>query len=106
MITLLRWEIHRLYRRFAPYLLYGASTLLIGLMTWGMAQDRKAFRPHAGGAVEIIGDLRNGLFECQAVSVTIAMLLLYLAPVVIGEILGGEGAAGTLRTMLVQPRAR
>ncbi len=106
MITLLRWEIHRLYRRFAPYLLYGASTLLIGLMTWGMAQDRRAFRPRAGGAVEIIGDLRNGLFECQAVSVTIAMLLLYLAPVVIGEILGGEGAAGTLRTMLVRPRAR
>lgn len=106
MITLLRLEWAKLYRRFTPHLVYALAGLLV-LLVLLMLREHGAPQAHAGRHnFELVGDPRNGLLACQTAVSTIAVLLWYLAPVVCGEILGLEGATGTLRTVLTRPRTR
>lgn len=106
MITLIRWELHRFYRRLAPYYLYGALALLVTMVTWGMREFGRFASRGADAGLEVVGDTRNALMVSQGASMTVALLLLYLVPVVVGEIVGGDGATGVLRTVLVRPRRR
>jgi len=54
----------------------------------------------------LTGSPLNAALVCEFVLKSIAQLLPFLAPLVAGEILGSEGATGTLRTILVRPRSR
>lgn len=111
MIVLLRLELLKLYRRFAPYVVYLAIMGLISLMIIGFKVDPPRFLE--GGraqrqveGLQILGSPLNGLLMCEVVLRSLALLLPFLAPIVAGEVLGGEGGAGTLRTILVRPRSR
>lgn len=104
MTNLLRWEWVKLSRRLPPWLPFAALALLIGLLTHGVSRHHHARLDT--GDLEVVGDVRNGLFMAFITARTVSLLVLYLAPVVVGELLGSEGAGGTLRFLLVRPLSR
>lgn len=111
MILLVRQELSKLYRRYPPYVVYLVILFLVGLIVLGFHSEgggRQVQRmlQRAGGGMEFVGDPRNGALICEIVLQSMARLLPYLALFVTGEILAGEGASGTLRTILVRPRSR
>lgn len=111
MILLVRQELAKLYRRLSPYVIYGAICALIALVVLNFKLNPPYFvsGERAGAALpdfQVVGSPLNGLLICEFVFKSLAQLLPFLAPIVAGEVLGAEGAAGTLRTILVRPRSR
>ena len=107
MILLVRQELTKLYRRYAPYVIYALTGLLIVMVVLGIQAHRREMRSgFANPSVEMVGDPTNGLLVCQMVADSISRLLFYLGPVVLGELVGGEAATGTLRTILIRPQSR
>lgn len=111
MITLFRAELCKLYRRYVPYLSYGAILFVLAMILAGIYFSPGHGRVmsglgRAGGDFEAVGDPVNGAMVCQAALEFVARILPLMAPIIVGLLLGGEGGEGTLRTMLVRPRSR
>ncbi|MBI2299974.1 MAG: ABC transporter permease [Armatimonadetes bacterium] len=102
MILLVRHELTKFYRRFTPYVIY--AVILCFKQGGGHHFARAAGR--GAPDYEVVGSPLNGVFLCNMVLVSIALLLPYMALVAAGEVLGVEGSVGTLRTLLVRPRSR
>ncbi len=111
MILRLRHELSKLYRRFTPYVVYGAVVGLVALVILSLHYSPPPWLtdPTRRGKLadmQVMGSPLNGTLACELILKSIARLLPFLAPVVCGEILGAEGATGTLRTLLVRPGSR
>ena len=88
MILLVRQELCKLYRRYAPYVIYALIALLTVLVVIGFRTRRHGSAPGPYMAsVEVVGDPTNGLLICQMIAETVSVLLIYLGPVVVGELL-------------------
>ena len=107
---MLRWEWVKLYRRLTPYVVYAAIAALVGLVLLGFKLNPPEWVSHRADRqlqdFTVTGSPLNAALICEFILKSIAQLLPFLAPLVTGEILGSEGAAGTLRTILVRPRSR
>ncbi len=107
---LIRWELAKLYRRLTPYVIYAAIAALVGLVLLGFKLNPPDFVSHRADRqlqdFTVTGSPLNAALICEFILKSIAQLLPFLAPLVAGEILGSEGATGTLRTILVRPRSR
>jgi ABC-2 type transport system permease protein len=110
MLLLVRQEWYKLWRRFSPYVIFLIIVLLVSLIVFGFKRhppfEHRRHRMEQTGSLMVMGSPLNGLFICHFMLLSIAHTLPFLVPVVVGEILGGEGAAGTLRMILVRPRSR
>ena len=108
MILLVRQELTKLYRRAAPWVIYALTGFLIVLFVLGVKAHHGAMLKGelSNPGVEMVGDPVNGLLICQGVAGTISILLLYYGLFVPGELVGGEAAGGTLRTILIRPQSR
>lgn len=91
-------------------MIYAAIAALVALVLLGFKLNPPDFVAHRADRqmqdFTVTGSPLNAALICEFILKSIAQLLPFLAPLVAGEILGSEGATGTLRTILVRPRSR
>ena len=107
MATQIRLEIFKLARRARSYLGFVALAAMAGLVVLGLAKGRPPFEESFGQGFMTVGSYLNGGFVAWFLLRMAMMFFLPLfACVVAGDLISGEAADGTLRTVLSRPVGR
>ena len=108
MITLIRLEVFKLIRRLRSYLGFGALLAMAGLVVLALALGGDVtFGPSIPQGFGMIGSYQNGGFVAWMLLMMATRFLLPLfACVVVGDMISGEAADGTLRVVLSRPVGR
>lgn len=111
MMRLIRAEIIKLARRPRTYLGFAGSLLLVGIFTLVLryVHPGELVRDLVGDDFEMVGTFLNGLFLARLL-MQIPPVMMFWLPLfvcaVAGDLIAGEAAEGTLRTLLVRPVGR
>lgn len=107
-MTLVRLEIFKLSRKLRTYLGFGALVGLAGLIVLAVAlSDDAGFGVAMPSHLGMFGSIKNGGFVAWLLlKITSIFLLPLFACVIVGDMISGEAADGTLRSMLSRPISR
>lgn len=115
MLRQIRFELFKMSRRPRSYLGFAAFALICFFVTLGVAKGDLGFMPShmaEGAGLSVYGSPANAEFLAWMVigsPVAHAILIMFMpffVSLVFGEILSGESAEGTLRTVLTRPITR
>ncbi len=110
MLTQIRLELFKLVRRPRSYLGFGALGVMSGLVVLGLALGgEESIRPGSIQALQMIGSIRNGAFVAWMMLVippSSQFMLPLFSCAVSGDMVSGESADGTLRSLLSRPIKR
>lgn len=110
MLTLLRYELIKTYRKLRTYIGFGLIALLIPLVYWGLSTEGDdLIRGMSGGLQQnfvFVGSLFNGWFVSNMVMNALFVHVPFLILLVAGDVLAGEATSGTYRILLTRPPSR
>ena len=110
MLTLLRYELLKTYRKLRTYIGFGLIALLTPLVYWGFSTaGDDMVRGMSGGLQQnflFVGSLFNGWFVASMVMNALFVHVPFLILLVAGDIFAGEATSGTYRILLTRPPSR
>ncbi len=110
MITLVRYELTKTYRKLRTYIGFGLIAVLIPLAYWGFsAAGDDMVRGMSRGLQQnflFVGSLFNGWFVSNMVMNALFVHVPFLILLVAGDIFAGEATSGTYRILLTRPPSR
>jgi ABC-2 type transport system permease protein len=110
MLTLVRYELTKTYRKLRTYIGFGLIAVLIPLAYWGFsAAGDDMVRGMSGGLQQnflFVGSLFNGWFVSNMVMNALFVHVPFLILLVAGDLFAGEATSGTYRILLTRPPSR
>ena len=110
MLTLLRFELLKTYRKLRTYIGFGLIAVLIPLAFWGMSfAGDDMINSMTRGLQQnfvFVGSLFNGWFVSNMVMNALFVHVPFLILLVAGDIFAGEATAGTYRILMTRPPSR
>lgn len=110
MWKLLQIELFKIFKRPRTYISFGAITILIAIMQFGLWVDGKAYVQFLLRDVATTFDIEGTILNGYLVCFIILQLLLVHVPLLIilisGDLISGEANMGTLRLLLTKPVSR
>lgn len=114
MITLLRIELFKIFKRPRTYIAFGAVAAIVLLFQVGMLFDGKSYLDlilnDVRDSFEVSDDFKdrilNGYFICFAILNILLIQMPLLVALVAGDSIAGEANMGTLRLSLTRPVSR
>lgn len=110
MLTLVRYELTKTYRKLRTYIGFGLIAALIPLAYWGFSvAGEEMVRDMSGGLQQnflFVGSLFNGWFVANMVMNALFVHVPFLILLVAGDIFAGEATSGTYRMLLTRPPSR
>lgn len=110
MLTLVRYELAKTYRKLRTYIGFGLIAVLIPLAYWGFsAAGDDMVRGMSGGLQQnflFVGSLFNGWFVSNMVMNALFVHVPFLILLVAGDLFAGEATSGTYRILLTRPPSR
>src|SRR5919107_320896 len=110
MWKLLQIELFKIFKRPRTYISFGAITILIALMQFGLWVDGRAYVQFLLRDVATTFDIEGTILNGYLVCFIILQLLLVHVPLLIilisGDLISGEANMGTLRLLLAKPISR
>jgi ABC-2 type transport system permease protein len=110
MLTLIRYELLKIYRKLRTYIGFGLIAVLTPLAYWGMSLGGEQMaRGMTGGMQQnfiMVGNLFNGWFVANLMMNTLFIHVPFLIVLVAGDIFAGEATSGTYRMLLSRPPSR
>lgn len=106
MLTQIRLELFKLTRRGRSYLGFVALMGIAGLVVLGFRQESPFQDVSALGFISAGSVLNGGLIAWFLLRFTIMLFLPLFVCVIAGDLISGEAAEGTLRSMLTRPQSR
>jgi ABC-2 type transport system permease protein len=110
MLTLLRIELFKIFKKPRTYIAFGAIAAIVALIQVALYVDGATYVGFAlsslGGSFDINGNIINGYFVCFVVLQTLLVHVPLLIALVAGDSIAGEANMGTLRLLLTKPVSR
>ncbi|MBI5645756.1 MAG: ABC transporter permease [Ignavibacteriae bacterium] len=110
MLTLIRYELLKTFRKLRTYIGFGLILVLVPIAYWGMSLGGDDMvRDMTRGLQKdflFVGSLFNGWFVANLMMNTLFVHIPFLIVLVAGDILAGEATGGTLRILLTRPPGR
>lgn len=110
MLTLVRYELLKTYRKLRTYIGFGLIAVLIPLAYWGMSfAGDDMINGMTRGLQQnflFVGSLFNGWFVANMVMNALFVHVPFLILLVAGDIFAGEATSGTYRILLTRPPSR
>ena len=110
MMTLLRLELKKIFRRPRTYIAFAIVAGMAGIIQLALVVDGKAFIDFVlQGLAEqfsFAGNLLNGYLVTYIILQSLLVNVPLLVAVVAGDAISGEAASGTLRLLLTKPISR
>ncbi|MDB5196737.1 MAG: transporter permease [Flaviaesturariibacter sp.] len=110
MLTLLRIELFKIFKKPRTYIAFGAIAAIIALIQIALYVDGQTYVQFAlsslEGTFDINGRIINGYFVCFVVLQTLLIHVPLLIALVAGDSIAGEANMGTLRLILTKPVSR
>lgn len=110
MLTLLRFELIKTYRKLRTYIGFGLIAVLIPLAFWGMSfAGDDMINGMTRGLQQnfvFVGSLFNGWFVSNMVMNALFVHVPFLILLVAGDIFAGEATSGTYRILMTRPPSR
>jgi ABC-2 type transport system permease protein len=110
MLTLLRIELFKIFKKPRTYIAFGAIAAIVALIQIALYVDGATYVGFAlsslGGSFDINGNIINGYFVCFVVLQTLLVHVPLLIALVAGDSIAGEANMGTLRLLLTKPVSR
>jgi ABC-2 type transport system permease protein len=110
MLTLLRIELFKIFKRPRTYISFVAISAIIVLLQLAMYVDGNSYIEFGmqgiSGSFEIDGKLLNGYFVCYLILQTLLIHVPLLIALVAGDMIAGEANSGTLRLLVSKPGSR
>ncbi|MDT8324879.1 MAG: ABC transporter permease, partial [Bacteroidota bacterium] len=110
MLTLVRYELLKTYRKLRTYIGFGLIAVLIPLAYWGMSfAGDDMINSMTRGLQQnfvFVGSLFNGWFVSNMVMNALFVHVPFLILLVAGDIFAGEATGGTYRILLTRPPSR
>jgi ABC-2 type transport system permease protein len=109
MWQLLRIELYKIFRRPRTYIAFGAISILIILLQFGLkvdGQEYAEFMFQSLGNFDVQGKLLNGYMVCYIILQLMLVHVPLLVTLVAADMISGEANIGTLRLMLSKPYSR
>jgi len=110
MTRLIYNELVKIFGKWRSYIGFAAIAILIPLILWGISKSGPAFerdvtRSLQGGFM-VVGSVVNGFLATHWILNFLWIHIPFLITLVAGDVIAGEGAAGTLRIYLTRPVSR
>jgi ABC-2 type transport system permease protein len=110
MLTLLRIELYKIFKRPRTYIAFAAITALIAIVQLGLKVDGKEYAEFVMADLKnnlsIEGKIINGYFVCYVLLQLLLVHVPLLIALIAADMLSGEANAGTLRFLLSKPISR
>lgn len=109
MWQLLQIELYKIFRKPRTYIAFGAITILIILLQFGLkvdGQEYADFMLQSLGNFDVQGKLLNGYMVCYIALQLMLVHVPLLVTLVSADMISGESNAGTLRLLLTKPYSR
>ncbi|MEO8712498.1 MAG: ABC transporter permease subunit [Parafilimonas sp.] len=109
MWQLLQIELYKIFRRPRTYIAFGATTILIVLLQFGLkvdGQEYADFMLQNLGNFDVQGKLLNGYMVCYIILQLMLVHVPLLVTLVSADMISGEANLGTLRLVLSKPYSR
>lgn len=110
MLTLVRYELIKTYRKLRTYIGFGLIGLLVPLIYWGMSFAGDDMIDGMTRGLQqnffFVGTLFNGWFVANLVLNSLFVHVPFLILLVAGDIFAGEATSGTYRMILTRPASR
>ena len=110
MLTLIRFELLKTYRKLRTYIGFGLIAVLVPLAYWGMSLggDDLAKGMMRGMQKDflLVGSLFNGWFVSFMIMNTLFVQVPFLIVLTAGDVFAGEATGGTFRILLTRPPSR
>lgn len=110
MLTLIRIELYKIFRRPRTYIAFAAITALITVIQVGLSIDGEAYADFVMQTIKQSFDFEGKLLNGYLVCYILLQLLLVHVPLLIAliaaDMISGEANLGTLRLLLTKPISR
>lgn len=110
MITLIKIELYKIFRKWRTYIGFAAVTFLVLLIQFAVSiGERNAasrLTNQLSDSFIMVGNLLNGYFISYMILNAIIVNIPFLIVLVAGDMLAGEATAGTYRVLLTRPISR
>ncbi|QQS34946.1 MAG: ABC transporter permease [Ignavibacteriales bacterium] len=110
MITLIRIELFKIFKKWRTYIGFIAIGLLVGVIQLAMALEGsnslKFMTRNIQQSFLFVGNLLNGYFVSYLILGALAVHIPFLITLVAGDLLAGEATAGTYRLLITRPVSR
>ncbi|PJA98431.1 MAG: hypothetical protein CO128_07420 [Ignavibacteriales bacterium CG_4_9_14_3_um_filter_30_11] len=110
MITLIKIELYKIFRKWRTYIGFAAVTFLILLIQFAVSIGEKDAASRLTNQLSdsflMVGNLLNGYFISYMILNAIIVNIPFLIVLVAGDILAGEATAGTYRILMTRPVSR
>ncbi len=103
-------EIIKVFSRWRTYIGFGAIVVVVPLVMWGFSLGGSAIQremlKELGDEFIITGNLANGMWASYLLMNALFIHVPFLIILVAGDVVAGEGTAGTFRIYLTRPVSR
>ncbi len=103
-------EFIKVFTRWRTYICFGAIAVVVPLVIWGFSLGGSALQremlQELGDEFIITGNLANGMWAGYLLMNALFIHVPFLITLVAGDVVAGEGAAGTFRIYLIRPVSR
>ncbi|MEO7393726.1 MAG: ABC transporter permease subunit [Chitinophagaceae bacterium] len=110
MWQLLRIELFKIFNRPRTYISFGAVTVLVGLIQFGLKVDGDAYigfmLRDISLTLDVEGKVLNGYLICFIILQLLLVHIPLLITIISGDLISGEANMGTLRLLLTKPVTR
>jgi len=110
MAVLIHNEMVKIFGKWRSYIGFVAIAILIPLILWGISKSGPAFERditrNLQGGLMMVGSVVNGFLATHWIMNFLWVHIPFLITLVAGDVIAGEGAAGTLRIYLTRPVSR
>ena len=109
MWQLLQIELYKIFHRPRTYIAFGATTILIVLLQFGLkvdGQEYADFMLQNLGNFDVQGKLLNGYMVCYIILQLMLVHIPLLVTLVSADMISGEANAGVLRLVMSKPYSR
>jgi len=110
MLTLLRIEVFKIFKRPRTYISFVAITIIVALIQLAFSMDGESYLRFGLQSVndkfELNGRIINGYLVCFIILQTLLIHVPLLITLVAGDLVAGEANMGTLRMLVTKPVSR
>ena len=110
MLTLLRIEVFKIFKRPRTYISFVAITIIVALIQLAFSMDGESYLRFGLQSVndkfELNGRIINGYLVCFIILQTLLIHVPLLITLVAGDLVAGEANMGTLRMLITKPVSR
>jgi ABC-2 type transport system permease protein len=110
MITLIRIELYKIFRKWRTYIGFIAIGLLVGVIQLAMSlegsRSLEFMTRNLQESFFFVGNLLNGYLVSYIILGALAVHIPFLITLVAGDLLAGEATAGTYRLLITRPVSR